>query len=126
MGFTFNSYNQFRTFANSNRILKNPPKIRPIIHQPDKLQDFLSADTIKDFNHFKEEKFSLNGFEFKKTEDYILIYRIVFDPETHFPSLKEYIRIDRNLYAQLSFDGNPISSPQWIMDTMLNLQDLAC
>ena len=61
-----------------------------MISQSDKLQDFISADTIKDFNHLKEEKFCLKGFEFfKKIEDYIRIYIIVFDPETHFSSIKE-------------------------------------
>ena len=38
---------------------------------------------MKDLNHL-EEKFCLNGFEFKKSVDYILIIRIIFDPETHF------------------------------------------
>ena len=61
--------------------LRKPRKLRWIIHRLDELQDFLSADTIKDFNHLEEEKFSLNGCEFKK-KDYILIYRRVFDPET--------------------------------------------
>ena len=46
--------------------LRKFPKLRRI-YQPDELQDFLSADTIKDFNHLEEEKFRLNGFELKKT-----------------------------------------------------------
>ena len=41
----------------------------------------------------------LNEWKKKKTEDYILIYRIVFDPETHFSSIKEYIHIDWNLHT---------------------------
>ena len=52
------------------------------------------------------------GFEFKKHEDYILIYRIGFDIETHFPSIKECIRIDQNLHVQLQCNGNPIPLPQ--------------
>ena len=43
-----------------------------IIHQPDEYQDFLSTNTIKDFNHLGEERFSLNDFEFKTNEDYII------------------------------------------------------
>ena len=45
-------------------------------------------------------------------KDHILIYRIVFDPETHFPSTKECIRIVRNFYVQLQCDGNSILLPQ--------------
>ena len=44
--------------------LRKPQKCQQIIHQPDELQDFLTADTIKDFNHLEEEKCCLNGFEF--------------------------------------------------------------
>ena len=51
----------------------------------------------------------------KKLEDYILIYRIVFDPETHFPSVKKCIRIDQNLHVQLQCDGNPIPLLQWLI-----------
>ena len=44
-------------------------------------------------------------------EDYILIYRIAFDSETHFPSVMEILyHYHSGLY----------------METMLNLQDLAC
>ena len=94
--------------------LRKPPKLWWIIHQPDELKDFLSADTIQDFNRLEEIKFFLNGFELKKKkmEDHILIYRIVFDPETHFPSIKECICIDRNLHIRFQCDGNPIPLPQ--------------
>ena len=94
--------------------LRKLPKLQQIINKPDELQDFLSADMIKDFNHLEEEKFCLNSFELKKkkkADDYILIYRIVFDPETHFPSIKEYICIDRNLHGQLLCNGNTITLP---------------
>ena len=42
--------------------LRKPQILRWIIHRPDELQDFLSADTIKDFNHLEEEKFCRNVF----------------------------------------------------------------
>ena len=48
-------------------------------------------------------------------EDYILIYRIVFNPETHFPSKKECICIDQNLHVQLQYGGNLIPLPQWFI-----------
>ena len=46
--------------------LRKPLKLQWIIHQPDKLQDFLLTDMRKDFNHLEEEMFRLNDFEFKK------------------------------------------------------------
>ena len=94
--------------------LRKPRKLWWIIHQPDELQDFISIDMIKDFNHLEEEKFCLNSFEYK-TEDYILIYGIVFDPGIHCPSLKECIRINQNLHVQLQCDGNPIPLPLWFI-----------
>ena len=62
LGFTSNSYNPFRkkekktvSFADYNRIKKASET------PTDELQDFLSADTIKDFNYLEEEKFCLNS-----------------------------------------------------------------
>ena len=77
---------------------RKTPKQRRI--EKDELQDFLSTDTMTDFTQLTV-KYCPSDFEFKKHEDYILIYRIVFDIETHFPSIKECIRIDRNLHVQL-------------------------
>ena len=79
--------------------------------EKDELQDFLSTDTITDFTQLTVKCFP-SGFEFKKHEDYILIYRVVFDIETYFPSIKECICIDRNLHVQLQCNGNPIPLPQ--------------
>ena len=92
--------------------LRKPPKQRRV--DKDELQDFFSTDTITDFTQFTAKCFPF-GFEFKKLEDHILIYRIVFDIELHFPSIKECIRIDRNLHVQLQCNGNTIPLPQWFI-----------
>ena len=55
-----------RLFCWLQQNLRKPSKHRRIIHQPNELQDFLLADTMKDSNHLEEEKFSLKGFEWKK------------------------------------------------------------
>ena len=89
---------------------RKPPNQRWI--EKDELQDFLSTDTIMDFNQLTAK--CPSGFEFKKHEDYILIYRILFDIETHFPSMKECIRIDLNLHVMLQCNGNPLPLPQWL------------
>ena len=84
---------------------RKTPKQRRI--EKDELQDFLSTDTIADFTQLTV-KCCPSDFEFKKHVDYILIYRIVFDIETHFASIKECVRIDRNLLVQLQCNGSPI------------------
>ena len=52
----------------------------------DELQNFLSTDTIADFTQMTA-KCCPSDFEFKK-HDYIQIYRIVFEIETYFLSIK--------------------------------------
>ena len=60
---TSDSHNPFRkkirkpSLLPTTRELRKSPKLRRIIHQPDVLQEFLSADTIKDFNHLEEKRF---------------------------------------------------------------------
>ena len=73
MAFTSNSNNPFRkklenqpSILPTTTELRKSRKLRRIIHQPNELHDFISADTIKDFSHLLEEKFCFNGFELKK------------------------------------------------------------
>ena len=63
---------------------RKPPKQRRI--EKDELQDFLSTDIITGFTQLTAKCCP--------SEDYIQIYRIVFDIETHFPSVEECNRID--------------------------------
>ena len=114
MEFTTNTNNTLR--KNNKTIsfadFRKSSKQRQI--EKDELQDFLSTDTITDFTQLTA-KCCPSAFEFKKHEDYILIYRIEFDIETHFPSIKECIRIDRNLHVQHQCNGNPIPLSQWFI-----------
>ena len=84
-----------------------------------------SADTIRDFNHLEGEKFCLNGFELKK-KAYILIYRIVFDPEIHFLSIKEFALIKIFTFSSSVMETLYHYHSGWYMEIMLNLQDSAC
>ena len=74
----------------------------------------ISTDTITDFTQLTA-KCCPSGFEFRIREDYIIIHRIDFHIETHFPSMEECIRIARNLHVQLQCNGNPIPLPQWFI-----------
>ena len=55
------------SFADYNRIKKISKNYERFNHQPNEFQDFLSVDTIKDFNHLEEEKFCPNVFGFKRS-----------------------------------------------------------
>ena len=48
--------------------LRKPLKLKWIIHQPDELKDFLSADSIKEFNHLKERRFVSMVMNLKKNQ----------------------------------------------------------
>lgn len=65
-----------------------------------------AVTTIKDFTQLEEAM--LPQLKFLKKEDYILIYIIVFDPETPLQFIKECIRIDQNLHGQPQCDGTSI------------------
>ena len=93
--------------------IRKPPKRRKM--QEDELPNFISMDTIKNFEDLEEVKCCPSGFHFKKTDEYVFIYRIHFDAETHFPTIKECIRVDKNLHVQLQCDGNPIPLPKWFV-----------
>lgn len=87
-----------------------PPKQR-LVHT-DELHDFISADMINNFTQLEEAKCCSNVIEsWKKKKDYIIIYGIVFDHEAHFPSIKECICIDQNIYVHLQCDGDSILLP---------------
>ena len=59
------------SFTDYNRIKKASENLRDF-HQPEELQDFLSVDTIKDFNHLEEESFILTALKLK------ILWKIIF------------------------------------------------
>ena len=93
--------------------LRKAPKER--IYREDELPNFISADAISNFDDLEEKKCCPTGFQFKKDENYVWIYRIDFN-ETNFPSLKECIRIDRDLNVKLQHNGIPLPLPEWFIN----------
>ena len=81
--------------------------------QEDELRSFISADTIRSFDDL-DEKCCPRSFQFKKNEKYVWIFRIDFE-EGNFPSLKECVRIDRELHVQLQYCGHHIPLPKWFV-----------
>ena len=54
-----------------------------------------------------------DGFQFKKSNDHALFYNLVFDKETKFPKILEWIKVDSDLHVQLQYNGIPL--PQWFV-----------
>ena len=96
---------------NLNPIRKNP-RIRNIL--PDQAPDFFQSDTIRSFKDI-DAKHCPPGYQIKMNENNIVFYRLVFDPETDFPSIHECIKIDSDLHVQLIYNGNQLPLPKWLV-----------
>ena len=51
-----------------------------------------------------------DGFQFKKSNDHVLFYNLVFDKETRFPKILE--SVDSDLHVQLQYNGISVPLPQ--------------
>jgi len=95
------------------------------VFQEDKANKYLEADTITSFNQLKSSHSSSlksshsssPGFLTFKTEDYILYITIyVYDEDTGFHSVKEAIKIDRDLHVRLQSNSCPVPLPTWLVE----------
>ena len=86
---------------------RRPPKVR--LYQ---LSSFKENDSITSFDNLNAS-FSPPGYEFKKTEDSVIYYKLEFDSVTSFPKVFGSIRIDRDRHVQLQCNGNPFPLPLW-------------
>ena len=89
---------------------RKPPLKR--IYQEDQLDLFRRKDQISCLNDINQNC-TLDGFEKKTEEDYILFYKLVFNEVTKFPDHTESIKIDSELHVQLQFNGIPLPLPHW-------------
>ena len=111
------------SFADYNRIKKDSKT----------LMDYSSTRWItrfsfswhdKGFKSLGRRKVTTYRFWIKKTEDHILI--TVFDPETHFPSIKNvFVLIEIFMFSSSVKEVLYLYHTGLYIDTMLNLQDLA-
>ena len=92
--------------------LRNPPRQR--FFQEDELDTFLENDTIST-RHDLNETSAPPEFQFKRFEDNVLYYNIVFDEQTQVPSILESIKVDKELHVHLQYNGIPLPLPQWFV-----------
>ena len=90
--------------------LRKSPRKRT--HHQDQLKSFKETDTIRALGHLDEWK-APAGFEFRRFDDHILFYKLVFDEHTNFANVLESIKIDTNLHVQLRYNGVPL--PKWFV-----------
>ena len=74
----------------------------------------MENDTISSFEELNE-KHSPPGFQFRKTDDCVLYYNLRFDEKALFPTVLEWIRVDKERRVQLQFSGNPLPRPYWFV-----------
>ena len=93
-------------------IPRKAPKVRN--YQEDELETFLYSDKISAFEDLNEGH-SPPGYQFKKTNDHVVYYKLEFDRDTSFPKIVGSIRIDKSMHVQLQCNGNPLPLPLWFI-----------
>ena len=64
---------------------------------------FRERDTITGLADL-DETTAPDGFQFKKSNDHVLFYNLVFDKETRFSKILESIKVDSDLHVQLQYN----------------------
>jgi hypothetical protein len=109
----------------SKALLNSPPSLLPTsqttrkppierLFSNDEQDTFGERDSITTLDDLNETV-APDGFQFKKSNDHVLFYNLVFDQETDFPKILESIKVDSYLHVQLQYNGIPVALPQWFV-----------
>ena len=120
----------------SGEVCKRPSTIpTPVIHRKlpkkrdfsfDEIHDFKENDTIFSFEELNKIH-SPPGFQFRKTDDYVLYYNLHFDEKRHFPSFLNVLGWIKN--SMFSYNLEEIHYLYLIglcLEQMQNCLDLEC
>ena len=83
---------------------------RKCIYQDDQYQGFMNYNLISKLSDIEGSP-SITGFLFKKSDDYVTLYKIDFN-EKRAPEVTECIKIDKKLQVKLIFKCFPVPLPQ--------------
>ena len=91
--------------------------VRPfflVLHQQRDMPDFLFTDKIKDLNCLTETDCP-PGFSFRRQDNSVLYYNLVFDNITGVPSVEECLSINEQLHVTLTYRGYhlPLPRSEW-------------
>ena len=96
-----------------------PTLYPPVLENSLKRKSFLVAEKsiLKKVKHLKFDELNLehapSGFYFRRQENHLIYYNLEFDDITGFPSIRECIKINRELHVELQFKGSPMPLPNW-------------
>ena len=105
-------YNGPLTSLPAPQTLRKSPRKRT--HHQDQLKFFKKTDKIRALGDLDESKVPA-GFEFRRFDDHILIYKLVFDEHTNFANVLESIKVDTNLHVQLQYNRVHVPLPKWFV-----------
>ena len=100
----------------ASKTKRKPPRERLISN--DQMDTFRERDTITSLADSNQTT-APDGFQFKKSTDHALFYNLVFDKETKFPKMLEWVKADSDLHVQLQYNAIPLHNGLW-KDIMLN------
>ena len=84
---------------------RKPPRERLISN--DQMDTFRERDTITSLADSNQTT-APDSFQFKKSTDHALFYNLVFDKETKFPKILEWIKTYSDLHVQLQYNAIPL------------------
>ena len=76
------------------------------------MDSFVEKDKIHNIEDMTE-KHCPSGYIWHKTKNFILLYVLLFDDCSGFPTIYEAIKIDNCLHVKLQYYNNPVSLPDW-------------
>ena len=109
----------------SNELLKMPSSLLPTSHTTQKspreklisnnqMDSFREKDTITRLADLNQTT-PPDGFQFKRSNDHVPFYDLVFDKETKLPKILESIKVDSDFHVQLQYNGIPVPLPKWFV-----------
>ena len=85
---------------------------------PDELPTFQQRDIIRTFIDLNES-IAPAGFQFKKSDNCVLYFHLVFDDESKFPKILESIKVDYDLHVHLQYNGIPLPLAPWFVQVIM-------
>ena len=83
---------------------------KPRIYQPDQVNSFVEKDKIHNIEDITEKHCPF-GCTWHKTKYFILLYVLLFDDCSGFPTICEFIKIDNSLHVEFQYCNNPVPLP---------------
>ena len=99
---------------------------KPCIYQPDQVDSFVEKDKIHNIEDITEKHCSF-GYTWHKTKDFIMLYVLLFDDCSGFPTICKAIKIDNSLHIELQYCNNQfLSLISFCKEEIQNLPDFLC